>query len=169
MSDAPQIPFNPPAPQPSGQPGGQPRQLNAQNDIINPLVGQLRGILSSTKNEITDKVIKDISPEISDLKASVLALGKVMSETSPVSKPSREVNMSKPTFYVPLIFLILIALTMAGGFYVFGANFKTYFDSETQDQSVINSILIGSMIFFAGLTLSLILIFGMLIYIINSL
>jgi hypothetical protein len=166
MSDAPQIPFNP---QPSGQPGGQPRQLNAQNDIINPLVGQLRGILSQTRNEITDKVIKDISPEISDIKASIIALGKIMTETSPVSKPSREVDMSKPSFYIPLTLLIMIAVTMAGGFYVFGANFKTYFDSETQDQSVVNNILIGSMIFFAGLTLSLILIFSMLIYIINSL
>lgn len=168
MSDAPQIPFNP-APQPSGQSSGQQRQINPQNDIINPLVGQLRGILSQTRNEITDKVIKDISPEISDIKASVIALSKIMTETSPVSKPSREVNISKPTFYIPLIFLILIALTMAGGFYVFGANFKTYFDSETQDQSVVNNILIGSMIFFSGLTLSLILIFAMLIYIINSL
>ena len=168
MSDAPQIPFNP-APQPSGQQSGQQRQINPQNDIVSPLINQLRGMFSQTRNEITDKVIKDISPEISDIKASVIALSKMMSETSPVSKPSREVNMSKPTFYVPLIFLILIALTMAGGFYVFGANFKTYFDSETQDQSVVNNILIGSMIFFAGLTLSLIVIFGMLIYIINSL
>lgn len=167
MSDAPQVPLNPSAPQ-QQQPGGQPRQLNPQ-DIINQLIPQIRNILGQTKGEIIDKVSKDISTEISDVKASVMALGKIMSETSPVSKPSREVDITKPSFYIPVIILVLIALTMAGGFYVFGANFKKYFDSETQDQSVIDNILIGSMIFFAGITLSMILIFAMLIYIINSL
>lgn len=156
---------------PQQQQQQQPRGLNPR-DIIDPItnqIAQIRNMLDRLRDENISKITRDLSPKIDDVKSSVLALGMTLGETSPVSKPSKHIKLTSPSFYIPTIILTLIAIFTAAGFYIVGSNFKNYLDGETTDQTVVDNLLNGSMIFFAGITLSIILIFAMIVYIINSL
>lgn len=151
-------------------PQGPPRPVNPQNDIVSPIVSQIRNIIFQLRDENISKISRDLTPKLDDLKGSVMALGTIISDsTSTVSKPNREIRVSSPTFYGPVAILTLIAILTATGFYISGINVKKYFDTDTLDQDVIDNMLIGTMVFFAGITLTIILMFAMLIYIINSL
>jgi hypothetical protein len=167
------IPQPPSNPQPF-QPGGpqQPRPQLSSGEIINGVVNQVRTIINQLREESISKISRDVRElptKIDDVKSAVIALGMTLGETSPVSKPSKTVALSSASFYIPTFILFSIAITIASGFYILITNFKTYYDQDVPDKGVVDSMLNGSMVFFGGITLSIILIFAMLIYIINSL
>ena len=157
-------------PQPSNP--QQPRPQVSSGEIINGVVSQVKSIINQLREESISKISRDVRElpaKIEDIKSAVMALGLTLGETSTVSKPSKTIALSSASFYIPTFILFSIAIIIASGFYILTTNFKTYYDQDVSDKGVVDNMLNGSMVFFGGITLTIILIFAMLIYIINSL